>query len=362
MGILGLFGSGRGLRGLVYTLFGALVLSALWVTSLSFLSARSNATELLTEAGTQVLNPFLVDHSLGLSQSTYASLEATARGAPSQPLTFSVLKVRVLGREIVHLSYASMVRLVYSRVADGYYDNGPGAVFAVPAQLQQELPNFALFNPDNVPVLPGGPTVSQLPPFLQPFFVFIGLTPETFTAGGHQRIIGLLPWFWGLVIVLGVLAVVLNRSEQKVAGLAQTVVHSTWPVVLVLVGLTVLSNVYAKTFAAYSGLLSIIRGAFLPVYGIAFLVALAVLVAFKVLPIFQQRSQAQVPAGVPVGGLPGTAMPPSFSPPMPPPAGTSGQPGRMPPIEQMPGQPAPGQQLPGQQMPGGEPPGPANPA
>ena len=122
------------LRGFVYTLFGTLVLTTLWVTSLTILSSRPNATEILTQAGTQILNPFLVGHdtSFGLSQQTYASLETSARSHPSQPLTFQVLKVRVLGREIIGRKYADVVHLVYSRVAEAYYDGGAGAVFNVP--------------------------------------------------------------------------------------------------------------------------------------------------------------------------------------------------------------------------------------
>src|SRR5215472_18084452 len=98
------------LRGFVYTLFGTLVLTTLWVTSLTILSSRPNATEILTQAGTQILNPFLVGHdtSFGLSQQTYASLETSARSHPSQPLTFQLLKVRVLGREIIGHTYADV--------------------------------------------------------------------------------------------------------------------------------------------------------------------------------------------------------------------------------------------------------------
>jgi hypothetical protein len=56
-----------GIRGLVYTLFGTLVLSTLWVTSLTFLSTQVSATALIDEAGTEILNPFLVAHGTGLT-------------------------------------------------------------------------------------------------------------------------------------------------------------------------------------------------------------------------------------------------------------------------------------------------------
>jgi hypothetical protein len=294
------------LRGFVYTLFGTLVLTTLWVTSLTILSSRPNATEILTQAGTQILNPFLVGHdtSFGLSQQTYASLESSARSHPSQPLTFQVLKVRVLGREIVGRKYADVVHLVYSRVAETYYDGGGAAVFTVPAQLQQVLPNFALFNPNNLPILPGGPTPRQLPPFLQPFFSFVGLTPDTFTSAGHQKILALLPWFWiGLLVTLA-LAIVLNPSEQKLAGLAQGVVHGTWPVVAILVLLWILSLFFAAGFSPYVGILGVVSGAFLPIYGTAFVLGLIGVVVTKIL---QRRGQgagnapSKVTAGAPAG-------------------------------------------------------------
>jgi hypothetical protein len=44
-----------GLRGLIYTVFGALLLSALWVTSLTFLSARPAAS--VPPAGTVLGDP-----------------------------------------------------------------------------------------------------------------------------------------------------------------------------------------------------------------------------------------------------------------------------------------------------------------
>lgn len=303
------------LRGLAYTLVGTLVLTTLWVTSLALLSARPTAIDLLTEAGTQVLNPFLVDRGLGLSQSTYAALEADARAHPSQPLSLGVLKAHILGREVAGKRYPAVVQLVYGRVAASYYDGGAKAAFAIPPQLTTELPNFGLFNPNNVPLVPGGVTSAQLPVFLQPFFTFVGLTPDTFTAPGHQRLVTLLPWFWIALVVLAVLSVVFDHSEQKFAGLLQGVVHGSWPVVLVLVGLWVLSHIYSATFAPYTGLLGTVSRAFLPIYGTAFVLGLVGLVITKVLAargrLRGQPSPAMVAAGGSYRGFPQTPfMPP----------------------------------------------------
>src|SRR5262249_46168188 len=154
-------------------------------------------------------------------------------------------------REIRGKKYAEVVRLVYGRVAATYYDHGPEAVFAIPAELKTTLPNFALFDLNNRAAAPGGPTVSQLPNVLQPFLVFVGLTPETFTSGGHQRLLSLLPFFWLATVVLGGLAVLFNRNEQRLSGLAKSLLHSTWPVVGGLLLLWVLSFFYKTAFSSY---------------------------------------------------------------------------------------------------------------
>ncbi|HEX6796384.1 MAG TPA: hypothetical protein VF116_01580 [Ktedonobacterales bacterium] len=295
----------KGIQGMVYGLFGALVLSTLWVTSLTILSTRTNAENVLTEAGAQVLNPFMVAHGLGLSEQTYAQLEAGAKANPSAPLALSVIKVRVLGSEIAGKPYADGVRVVYHHVAEAYYDGGATAAFNVPPQLQSALPNFALFNPDNIPIIQGGPTPSQLPPFLRPFFTFVGLTPDTFTAGGHQRILDLLPWFWIVTAVLGVLAVLFNRSERKFEGLLQGIVHGTWPVVGLLLLLWLGALFFHARFAPYTGLLGDISAAFLPVYGVAFVLGLGGLLATRLLEA-RQKSAVGAPepalATVPAAG------------------------------------------------------------
>ncbi|HKS71506.1 MAG TPA: hypothetical protein VJQ45_13865 [Ktedonobacterales bacterium] len=316
----------KGIQGMVYGLFGALVLSTLWVTSLAILSTRTNAENVLTEAGAQVLNPFMVAHGLGLSEQTYAQLEAGAKANPSAPLALSVIKVRVLGSEIAGKPYADGVRVVYHHVAEAYYDGGATAAFNVPPQLQSALPNFALFNPDNIPIIQGGPTPSQLPPFLKPFFTFVGFTPDTFTAGGHQRILDLLPWFWIVTAVLGVLAVVLNRSERKFEGLLQGIVHGTWPVVGLLLLLWVGALFFHARFAPYTGLLGDISAAFLPVYGVAFALGLGGLLATRLLEARQKSSGGSpVFATVPsIGRMPVAGASASATSEEPP---TSGAPG-----------------------------------
>jgi len=303
--VSGLFRQG-GLRATVYALFGGLMLSTLWVTSLASLSAQPNATDLLTEAGSQVLNPFLVKQDLGLTPTGYAQLQATGRAHPTQPLAVPLLKPQpaVLGSELAGRNYADGVRLIYSRVASAYYAGGPEAAFAVPDQLKDQLPNFALFNPNNVPLAPNGPSPSQLPDFLQLLFTFVGLTPATFTAAGHQNLLDLLPWFWLAAAVLGVLAVALNRSEVKLVALLHGVLHSSWPIVGTLGGLWIASLVAAATFAPYTGMLGIVAHTFLPVYGPALVLSGAGLLLTKLLPGARAQAAASGLSASGAGGQP----------------------------------------------------------
>jgi hypothetical protein len=137
-----------------------------------------------------------------------------------------------------------------------------------------------------------------LPPFLQPLFVFTGLTPTTFTVSGHQRLLDLLPWFWVAAAILGALTFLLNRNEKKIAGLASSVIHATWPVVAVLVGLLIAANFFFKQqIGPYSGVLSVVGRAFLPTYGIALAIGLAVYFGAAILPRLQARGAQPAVAG-----------------------------------------------------------------
>ena len=281
---MGIF-SISGIRKTVYTLFGALVLTTLWVTSLTIISARPTATSLLTEAGAHVLNPFLAAHEVGVTPSGYATLEQAAKAHPSQALDLSVFKVRVLGKEIAGLNYDAGVRVIYSHVASTYYDGGPSAVFSLPADVQQAIPNFGAFGGATTApqIVPGVSTPVQLPNILQPFFAFTGFTPDSLTDAGHQHLASLLLWFWVATLVLGGLTLLLDREEQKLMTLAASVAHGAWPVMLVLGGAWIFSLIKPAAFAPYKAVYGLIAGAFLPVYGVAFILGLASWAILKVL-------------------------------------------------------------------------------
>ena len=130
----------KGVSGLAHTLFGIVLLGALWVTSLTLLSARPTAVALLTEAGAQTLNPQLVqitNGAIGITPVSYAKLESAAKASPSKALDLSILKVQIPGSVIVGKSYADGLHAIYGKVAEGYYDNGPQSVFTLPADAQK---------------------------------------------------------------------------------------------------------------------------------------------------------------------------------------------------------------------------------
>jgi hypothetical protein len=303
------------IRKTVYTLLGALVLTTLWVTSLTLLSTRPAATTLLTDAGAQVLNPFLVAHETGISQSTYATLEQDARAHPSRPLSLSILKVRVQGSEIVGRSYDDGMHIIYGHVAATYYDSGPGAVFALPADVQKILPTYGFFNPgaSTQQIVPGVSIPTQLPDFLQPFFAVTGFTPDSLTNASHQHIASLLLWFWVATLVLGALTLLLDRDDKRLSSFAASVTHGAWPVILVLGVAWGFSLLNPTGFAPFRGAFGVVVAAFLPIYGTAFVLGLAGLVVTKIVTARAPQA-AKAPATAEAKMLAAHGMPPVAQP------------------------------------------------
>lgn len=294
----------------IYTLFAALVLSTLWVTSLTLASTPDNATALIADAGADVLNPFLVTHSaslglnLGISEKTYASLQAQKTAQVAMPTPF---KGTFPASDIAGKPYDVGVRNIYSRIAGTYYTGGPSAVIEVnlPPQVQQFVPDFGLFNPNNIPIAPGGPSASQLPGFLQPLFAVVLLSPDTFTAAGHQQVLDLLPWFWLATLATGVIAFLIKRSQdgQKLSGIAHSIIHTTWPIVAILVGLLVATH-FVSAIAPYADILGVVSRSFVPIYGGALIVGLLALFLPKFLA---NRASTATTEPVPVAAHTGAA-------------------------------------------------------
>jgi hypothetical protein len=285
----------KGISGLAHTLFGIVLLGALWVTSLTLLSARPTAVALLADAGAHTLNPQLVQvthGAIGITPDGYAKLESAAKAHPSQPLDLAIIKAPVPGSVIVGKSYDDGIVAIYTKVAEGYYDNGPQSVFALPADAQKALGTFGLFSavssPSQLPVAQGQ-TLPTLPPFLQPFFTFVGLTPGTFTAAGHDSIAALLLWFWLAAAVTAGIALLTTPGEKRFTSLARTILHGSWPV-LVVFGLVYAFSLFKpEAFAPYRTVFGLVAGAFVPVYGIAALVGLGGFIGPKLIGLFVGR-------------------------------------------------------------------------
>src|SRR5690242_20167515 len=357
----------KGVSGLAHTLFGIVLLGALWVTSLTLLSARPTAVALLTEAGAQTLNPQLVQITngvIGITPVSYAKLENAATANPSKALDLSILKVQIPGSVIVGKSYADGLHAIYGKVAEGYYDNGPQSVFTLPADAQKALGAFGMFSAATGTSSPlpstTGANLPTLPPFLQPLFSVIGLSPATFTAAGHANIASLLLWFWLAAAITAALALLTTPGEKRFTSLARTILHGAWPVLAIFALVFAFSLFKPDAFAPYRTVFGLVAGAFLPVYGIAALVGLLGFFGPKLVGMFAGGgSREGKEKAAPAAMSRGASMTPDATAPYPAHADYGRAPGygQRPEYGQQPGY---GQQQPGygQQQPGyGQPPG-----
>ncbi|HKT39561.1 MAG TPA: hypothetical protein VJR48_14390 [Ktedonobacterales bacterium] len=319
-----------GLRRTLHTLFGTVLVGALWVTALFGLSSRPTSTAMLTELGANVLNPYLVAHSgIGVSESTYATLQKTAAAHPSQEIPLSILSVQVLGSDIAKKSYSEGVRVIYSKMANVYYDKGPSGFINIPPDVQKIIGSFGLFGVQGASSLPPGtlpsgvsaPQLPELPPFLKPLFTVIGLNPTTLTAAGHANIASILLWWWVAALGLGALAIVFNSSDKRLSSAAWTVFHAGYPLLIIVALIWIFSLFKPDIFAPFRGMFALFVGAFVPVYAGA-----AVVGALGLIPTLlarfrggakpgAPREAAPVPAG---GSIPMSGMPPGMYPPTSP--------------------------------------------
>ncbi len=312
------------IRGRIHHLFGVVLLATLWVTSLANLSSRATATSVLTEVGANVLNPYLASNSFGLAEKAYGGLQAAATAHPNDPLPLPFLKVQIKGSEIAGRNFADGTRIIYGKVAEGYYDNGPATVFNLPPKLSQAIDTYGLFlatgsTPQN---LPQGVTLPHLPSFLQPIFIATGLSPYTLTAQGHARIMSFLLWFWLATLALGALCLLFDTRSlrRRFSKLFLGAFNGTLPAVLLMAGVWALATFKPQTAAPYMGMLRLVTSSFLPVYGGVFAVSGIALVLFKVLPMFLGHSAAPAPAPAfrepaPVGApVPQPRYQPSYAP------------------------------------------------
>ncbi|HEY7984397.1 MAG TPA: hypothetical protein VID73_09525 [Ktedonobacterales bacterium] len=281
MRIIGMVATGN-VRGLATLLLGLALIGGLWETSLYNLSARATATAVMTEVGVELINPVLVNNSLGLSGTLYTALQAQAKANPAQPLSIPGLKVRVTGRDIAGKSFADGSRVIYAKVADGYYDGGWTAVLAVPDALTRAFGALALL-PQAV-ASQGAKQVGapQLPTVPLPPLGAVGLSLQTFTAQGHAQVLVLMKWFLGIAAACLLLLALASAGWRRLTTPAWALISGALPGAF---GIGVIAFFWARNTAAfkpYSGLLHLLAGAFVPVYvgaigiGVVALIAAAV--------------------------------------------------------------------------------------
>lgn len=309
------------LRNLAHTIFGFLLLTALWVTALSFLSMRPSATAVITDLGVDALNPWLVSKSLGVSATGYTKLEQAASASPTKALSLNFIKPEIKGSEIKGLPYQQGVRVIYGRVASAYYDGGPAATFSLPAPVASAVQTFALF-PEQYDAAVKS---TQLPSWLQPFMLFTGLSPETLTATGHARIADLLPKFWFATLLFagGIFLLNLLGRRNPVESLGLAAWHGSWPTVAVFGILWLVGTLYPANVHAVAAAFGVVAGAFLPVYGVAAAVGLGAFLISKaggsLLHAFggssgKPKAKQAVPAGVRTGYNPRGDETPTYTP------------------------------------------------
>jgi hypothetical protein len=265
MRILGMVATGN-VRGLATLVLGLALVGGLWETSLYNLSARATATGVMTEVGVELINPVLVQNSLGLSDTVYAALQAQAKANPTQPLGIPGLKVKVIGRDIAGKSFTDASRVIYAQVAEGYYDGGWTAVLAVPNTLLRAFGALAVL-PQAV-ASQGAKQVGapQLPSVPLPPLGAVGLSLQTFTAQGHAQVLAVDKWLIGIALACALLLALASPRWQRLTAPAWALISGAIPGAL---GIGVVAFFWARNaagFKPYVGLLHLLAGAFVPVY------------------------------------------------------------------------------------------------
>ncbi|HEY7021148.1 MAG TPA: hypothetical protein VH349_08525 [Ktedonobacterales bacterium] len=251
-------------------LLGIALFLALWETALFNVSARPTAVGLLTEAGVGIINPALTHSALGtfgLSESGFATIQAAAAVRPNDPVTIPGLNVEVRGSEIAGKNFDDATRVVYSKVAEKFYDGGAGAAFSVPSGLQQALGLLTF-----IPVLGGATTT--LNATASPLSA-VGLSLNTLTADGHAQVQTFMLWLWAAAGALALVIVFLSRGWSRVRHIGHSLVGSS------LLGAALIGIVWylwrqnPSGFATFSKPLNLVGGAFAPVYLGALIAGLA---------------------------------------------------------------------------------------
>lgn len=284
-------------RGLVTFLLGLALLGALWEFTLMNLSSQATATGIMTQAGAEVINPFLESHSFGLSQTAYAQIEQQAAAHPDQTFSAPGINVSVRGSDIAGKSFDQGTLVYYRAVADAYYTGGASAVFSSPAIIGQI---------ESLPLLPQGQSIAgatSLVPGL-PLLAGMGLSINLLTASGHAQVQSFALWFGIASLVLLGLLVLLSKRWARLSSPGISLIGaSLLPMLGIGVAWFIITN-HAAQFAPYSALLGLLSGTVLPTYVAAFVVgvlavaaALVGRVVFKTAEVGVDIARHAVPAG-----------------------------------------------------------------
>src|SRR5262249_30472866 len=145
---------------------------------------------LLTDVGVSVINPAITPAGKGVDEARYQQLEQQAQADPTALLSVPGLKTTVRGSEIVGLTYDAGVKVIYSKAAEAYYTGGVNAAYDVPSlpagfgnifNGYGSLAGFAQSH--GLPV-----QISTIPTDLLNLLGFLGLSPNSLTASGHDSL------------------------------------------------------------------------------------------------------------------------------------------------------------------------------
>ncbi len=259
------------------------LLATLWTTALARISERATAISILTNAGTELINPLLEHNGSGLTQNLFVQIQQSARQQPNQPVQILFVKVPVLGKDIAGKDFTATSRVIYARIAAVYYDNGPNAAFSLPANLQQmvdtytpflQLNNLSTLSKNTNQTLPQSP-LPQLPSIFTGIFASFGITPLTLTATAHHDAITRSYWLWAISGALALLLILLSTGWNRLRAIAWPLVHGSWHIAAIGIIIAVLVNRNPAQAAPFRGVLDPLTGVFMPVFYIACLIGIA---------------------------------------------------------------------------------------
>ncbi|MGH2486848.1 MAG: hypothetical protein ACRDHE_12635, partial [Ktedonobacterales bacterium] len=269
----------RPIQRIITILLGLALLGALWTTALGSLSSQATAVPMLTNAGTELINPLLSANHNGVATGAWATIEQQAAAHPNGTVPLPGIRVPVKGSDIAGKTFAQGTQIIYQKVAEAWYAHGITFAFNLPPQLQSAVSTYDPFVSKSLNV-PGLPKVSlpQIPSFLGPLVTHLGLSPTTLTAKGHSDMLNLSRWFWIFSAGLALALAVFSSGWRRLSNPAWALFHASWHIALIGVIAWFLVNHNKSAVAPYMGVVAPLGGAFFPVYGTAAIIGLGAVI------------------------------------------------------------------------------------